>query len=90
MDAVDASPAQPVSNTAGAILTLIQVSALVLHSSVVSHWLSNQNKAAGNKDSVQLSEYCFNICKALETTIQGRGVNDLEESVRMGLEELQR
>jgi len=39
-----------------------------------------------NKDSVQLSESCFNICEALNTAIQGENTDDLDESVRVALE----
>jgi len=43
-----------------------------------------------NEDSVLLSEYCFNVCQTLETTIQGMGADDLNESVRTGLEDMGR
>lgn len=44
----------------------------------------------GNNDSVQLSEYCFNVCEALKTAIQGKGVEDLSESVRVALKDSER
>ena len=43
-----------------------------------------------NKDFVQLSEYCFNICEALKISIQGKNVEDLDRSVRMALEDSER
>ena len=43
-----------------------------------------------NKDSVQLSEYLFNICEVLKTAIQGRSAEDLNESVKKALEGLER
>jgi len=43
-----------------------------------------------DKDSVQLSEYCFNVCEVLKTTIQGRDADSLNESVRAALEDLER
>ena len=43
-----------------------------------------------NEDSVQLSEYCSNICSALETAIEGKNVDDLSGSVRVALEDLER
>ena len=41
-----------------------------------------------DKDSVQLSEYCFSVCDVLKTAIQGR--DGLDESVRVALEDLER
>lgn len=43
-----------------------------------------------NKDAVQLSECCFNACGKLKTMIVGKDVDDLNESVKMGLEDLRR
>ena len=43
-----------------------------------------------NKDYLELSEYCFNICEVLKTAIQGKNVDDLDESVRKTLENLER
>ena len=89
-NAVDTSPTRQVSKTASVILTLIRVSALVPHLSVDSHWLLNQDKMADNKGSLQLSECCFDACMALETAIQGKSVDNLEGSVRIGLKDLER
>jgi len=38
-----------------------------------------------DRDSLQLSEYCFNVCGAVKTAIQGMNAGDLSESVRMAL-----
>lgn len=43
-----------------------------------------------NEDSVQLSEYCFNMCETLETAIQGKKADDLGESVKVALKDLER
>ena len=43
-----------------------------------------------DKDSVQLSEYCFNVCEVLKTAVQGRDADSLDESVRAALEDLER
>ena len=43
-----------------------------------------------NEDSVQLSEYCFNVREVLKTVIQGSDVGGFDESVRMGLGDLER
>ena len=43
-----------------------------------------------DKDSVQLSEYCFNVCEVLKTAVQGRNADSLDESVRVALEDLER
>lgn len=42
---------------------------------------------------MQLPKYWFDICVALETFVQGKHVenaDDLEESVKVGLEDLER
>ena len=44
----------------------------------------------GNDDSLQLSEYCFNICVTLETAIRGKNMGDLSKYSRMALEDLER
>ena len=43
-----------------------------------------------NKDSVQLSESCFNVCEVLDTAIQGKNAGSLNESVRTALEDSER
>jgi len=43
-----------------------------------------------NKDSVELSEYCFNMCEVLKTVIYGKNADDLSEPVRRALEDLGR
>jgi len=43
-----------------------------------------------DKDSVQLSEYCFGVCRELKTVIQGRNVDTLDESARAALQDLGR
>ena len=55
-----------------------------------SHREPNQDKLIDDKDSVQLSEYCFNVCEVLKTTIQGRDADSLNGSVRVALEDLER
>ena len=43
-----------------------------------------------DKDSMQLSEYCFNVCEVLKTVVQGRSADSLNESMRAALEDLER
>ena len=43
-----------------------------------------------NRDSMQLSEYCFGVCEALEVAIQGKSAEDLNESARKALKDLER
>jgi len=43
-----------------------------------------------DSDSVQLSEYCFNVCEVLKTVAQGRNVDSLDEPVRVALKHLGR
>jgi len=42
------------------------------------------------EDSVQLSEYCFNVCEVLETATQGTNTDGLNEFVRTVLGRLER
>ena len=39
---------------------------------------------------MQLSEYCFSVCKVLKTVVQGRDADSLNESVGVALEDLER
>ena len=43
-----------------------------------------------DKDSVQLSEDCFGVCEALDTAIRGKNANDLNEPLKMALEDSRR
>jgi len=44
-----------------------------------------------DKDPMQLSEYCSNVCEELKTVIQGMDdANNLNESMRVALEDLGR
>jgi len=90
-NAVDASPAQRVFKTVSAILVLTRVSVLFLVPPIYSHRRTNQDKMIDNEDSVQLSEYCFDVCTVLETAIQGKkNVGSLNKYVRMALGDLER
>ena len=89
-NAADASPTRRVFGTASAILALTRVSTLILIPPVDSHWEAKQDNMIHDEDSVQLSEYCFNVCMALETVIQRKNGDDLSKSVRIALEDLER
>ena len=69
-NAIETSPAMQVFRTVSAILTLVRVSTLVLRSSVSSQKWPDQDKMIRNKDSVELSEYRFNVCEVLKTVTQ--------------------
>jgi len=83
-------PAIEVFTTVGDILALVRVSSRVLHLSVSTQRWPNQDKMINNKDSVELSGYCFNVCEVLKTVIHGQNADDLSELVRMALEDLGR
>jgi len=89
-NAVYASPAQQVFRTVSAILALTRVCILVLVPPTDSHWRPNKDKVVDNEDCMQLSEHCFDICMALEPAIQGRSADDLSESLRTAIEDLER
>jgi len=52
--------------------------------------MANQNEMIDNEDCVQLSRYCFNVCMALDTAIQGTNADNLNKSVKAALEGLER
>jgi len=89
-NAVEGSPAKQVFRTVSNTLALVRVSTRILRPPVNSHREPNQDKLIDDKDSVQLSEYCFDVCDVLKTAIQGRDVDGLDESVRTALEDLER
>ena len=39
---------------------------------------------------MQLSEYCFNVCKTLKTTVFRTNANDLNDPVSVALKDLER
>ena len=43
-----------------------------------------------DNESVQLSDYCFNVCETLNMVIGEKKTGDLNESTRMTLEGLER
>jgi len=43
-----------------------------------------------HEDPVLLSDYCFNICEALNATIQGKSADGLNKSAMTALEDLGR
>jgi len=89
-NAIETSPTRQVFRTVSAILALVRVSTLVLYSSVSSQRWPNQDKMIKNKDSVELSEYCFNMCEVSKTVIHGKNADDLSEPMRTALEDLGR
>ena len=52
--------------------------------------MANQDKMIDNEDYLQLSEYCYNVCKALKTAIRGKSADDPNESVSKTIEDLER
>ena len=50
----------------------------------------DQEQKIGDKDSIQLTEYCFSMCEALKTAICGREVDDLPKSVKAALKDAER
>jgi len=87
---VDASPGCQVFRTVSAILVLTRVSIHILVSPKNSHRWPNKDKMVDNEDYVQVSEYCFDTCVALEPVIQGKSADYSNESLRMALEDLER
>ena len=80
-DVTKYSPAKQIFGTISAILALTRVSSLALmHSWTLSpHRLLDQDRINGYKETVQLSDYCFDVCEALKATIQEETKDDLGE-----------
>ena len=43
-----------------------------------------------NKDSAQLSEYCFNVCEALNNVVQGKNSDGFAEFNKTVMKDLER
>lgn len=91
-NAVEVSPAKQVFGTVTTILALVRVRFVALCSSMDSgsHLLFNKDKMIENKESVQLSEQCFNVCEILMDAIQGKDAGDLNDSETMAMKDLDR
>ena len=91
-NATETPPTKRVLRTVSVILALVRVGSSILSSPriVSSDRCLDQDKMIHNKDSVQLPEYCFDLCHTLETAIQGKVVDDLNGSMRASLENLER
>ena len=89
-DAVEASPAKLVFKTVSTTLALVRVGApfCICLWALINN--SGQDKMIDDKDSVQLSEYCFNVCEVLKAAVQGKNADTLNDSVRVALEDLER
>jgi len=89
-NAAEDSPAKQIFKTVRTTLALVRVSTPTLLPHMDFHREPNQDKLIDDKDSVQLSESCFNACNALKTVVQGRNVDGLDDSVRIALKDLER
>jgi len=49
-----------------------------------------QDKMIDDGDSMRLCEYCFDVCEALGTAIQGKDVSELDETVRTAFKDFER
>ena len=43
-----------------------------------------------NKESMQLSEQCFNVCESLMDAIQGKDADDLNDSEKIAMKDLEK
>ncbi|KAF9642606.1 hypothetical protein BDM02DRAFT_3192947 [Thelephora ganbajun] len=84
------SPTQQVFSITSATLTLFRVSALILLPLVDSHWWPNKDKVVDDEVALHLSEYCFNTCKALKTSILVKNAEGLGESIKLGFKDLEK
>ena len=89
-NAIETSPTKRIFRTVSAILALVRVSVLVLHLLVAHYSWFNQDKMIDDGDSVELSEYCFNVCEGLWTVVGGNNTDDFNESVRVALGDLEK
>ena len=86
----EGSPLKRIFGTVSSILAHVRVGPLTFHLPVDprSHRLPHQDKTIADDDLVQLSNYSFNVCEALEVTIQEKKPGILSESVRTALNKL--
>lgn len=42
------------------------------------------------KDSAKLSDFCFEMCETLNAAIQGRDGDELSDTIKVGLVEIER
>ena len=90
MNAAEVSPGTEIFRVASIILALVQVSTPALLPFTNSHSCPNKDTMIDDKYVVQVSEYCFNACEALNRMIQGRNLDDLSESERIAMEDMER
>ena len=90
MNAAEVSPGKEIFRVASIILALVRVSAPALLPFTNPHSCPNKNTMIDDKYVVQVSEYCFNACEALNRMIQGRNLDDLSESERTATEDMER
>ena len=78
-DVTKYSPVKQVFGTISAVLALARVSALALFTRGLSHLIdcSIQDRINAYKETVQLSDYCFDVCEALKATIQEENMDGL-------------
>jgi hypothetical protein len=50
----------------------------------------NKDKMVNDEDAVQLSEYCFGASETVKAAVSGKNSDDLNESVKMALDDLRR
>ena len=86
-------PTKEVFEIVIAILALVQVS--TLHSvsiflTLIPYRWPDQEKAVVHEESVQLSDYCFEVCEALKVTIQEENADHLSAFARMALQDVGR
>ena len=90
MNAAGVSPGTEIFRVASTILALVRVSTPELLPFTNSHSCSKKDTMIDDKYVVQVSEYCFNACEALNRKIQGRNLDDLSESERIAMEDMER
>ena len=82
-----ATPAKAVFGSVSVLLTMIKVRFLpfsVTHPKLTC----NQESMANKIDYVELGIACADVCKALHRGMNGRGLDDLNESVREAINQL--
>ena len=84
-----ATPAKAIFGSVSVLLTMIKVRLLLFSGDAAHPKLTCDKESMANKiDYVELGIACADVCKALHRGMDGRGLDDLSQSVREAIHQL--
>ena len=81
------TPAKAVFGSVGVLLTMIRVRS-PLSSADTFQFTCNQDSVANKADYVELGLACADVCRALDRGMNGKKLDDLNQSVREAIAQL--